>query len=299
MPTLSASAIPEVATALFDEFRWIRAHLATDATRPALDTYAASLYGPRAATLGLYRLPSDTDATTQLRVRVTDFLAFTAHDPVVRGALNDEGRLALGLGASGKVDLARVDPDTRGAALKVAVQESGAPAFDAVLGELAVNTQTGQRYELLQALGSSHDPTLSERARNYGTTPAVAVGELRYLYRSVITDPANVETFWEWFKTHDEALSRRLPDQYQSSVVTLAGANRCTPAQAEQLQAWFAPRIARILGGERILKQQLEAIHQCIALREHEGDASLTAWAAAHTAARAPTGAPAQRMRRR
>jgi len=282
MPTLSASPTPQVATALFDLFAWIREHLATDATRPALDAYALRLYGPRAATLGLRRQPSDTDATTQLRVRLTDFLAFTAHDAVLRSALNGEGRRALGLDGAGTVDLTRVDPDIRKAALKVAVQESGTPAFDAVLGELAVNTQTGQRYELLEALGGTHDPVLGERARDYGTTPAVAVGELRYLYRPMVTEPKDVEVFWEWFKTHEDLLARRLPDQYQSSVILWAAANRCTSAQAEELRTWFAPRIAGILGGDRILKQQLEAIEQCSALREHQGNDSLTAWAAAH-----------------
>jgi alanyl aminopeptidase len=282
MPTLSASPAPQVATALFDRFDWIRDYLATDATRPALDAYAVSLYGPRAKALGLRRLPSDTDATTQLRVRLTGFLAFHAHDPTVRSALNGEGRLALGLDGAAKVDLSRIDPDIREWALIVAVQDSGAPAFDAVLGELAVNHQTRQRYDLLEALGATHDPSLGERARDYGTTPAVAVGELFYLYRTMVGEPENVQAFWEWLKTHEDALARRLPDQYQSSLITWAATNRCTQPQAEALRAWFAPRIGGILGGDRVLKQRLEAIEQCIALREHEGDASLSAWAAAH-----------------
>jgi alanyl aminopeptidase len=282
MPTLSAYAAPQVATALFDRFEWIREYLATDATRPALDAYAVSLYGPRVTALGLRRLPSDTDATTQLRVRLTAFLAFTAHDAALRSALNSEGRRALGLDGTGTVDLSRIDPDIRESALKVVVQDSGAPAFDAVLGELAVNHQTRQRYDLLEALGATHDPTLSERARNYGTTPAVAVGELFYLYRSMVAEPENLDAYWEWFKTHEDALSQRLPDQFQSALIGFAATNRCTSPQAEALRAWFAPRIAGILGGDRVLKQRLEAIDQCIALREHEGNDSLASWAAAH-----------------
>jgi alanyl aminopeptidase len=282
MPPLSSSPAPQVATALFERFDWIREYLATDATRPALDAYAVSLYGPRATTLGLHRLPSDTDTNTQMRVRFTEFLAFTAHDAALRGALNSEGRRALGLDGAGTVDLARIDPDIREAALKIAVQDSGAPAFNAVLGELAVNHQTRQRYDLLEALGATHDPALGERARDYGTTPAVAVGEIAILYRSMVAEPENVDTFWEWLKTHEDALAQRLPDQYQSALISLAAANRCTKPQAEALKAWFQPRIAGILGGDRILKQRLEAIDQCIALKEHEGDDPLGAWVAAH-----------------
>lgn len=240
-------------------------------------------YTHRAATaLGLRRLPSDTDVITQLRVRLIEFLAFTTRDATLRRALNDQGRLALGLDGTGTVDLSRVDPDIREAALKVAVQDSGEPAFKAVLGELAVNHQTRQRYELLAALGATHDPKLGEQARNYGTTSAVAVGELRFLYGSSVAEPENVDAFWQWLKTHYEALAVRLPDQFQSVVIRLAAVNRCSKPQSDELRAWFAPRITNIVGGDRVLAQSLEAIDQCTALREHVGEASLAIWAAAH-----------------
>jgi len=282
MPTFSGSATPQVATALFDRFAWIREYLATDATRPALDAYAASLYGARAAALGLRRLPSDTDVITQLRVRLIEFLAFTTRDAALRRALNDQGRLALGLDGSGTVDLSRVGSDIRGDALKAAVQDSGEPAFKAVLGELAVNHQTQQRYELLAALGATHDPSLGERVRNYGTTSAVAVGELRFLYGSEVAEPENVDAFWQWLKTHYEALAARLPDQFQTLIIRFAGANRCSKAQSDELRTWFEPRITGIVGGDRVLAQSLEGIDQCTALREHLGEASLAIWAASH-----------------
>jgi alanyl aminopeptidase len=282
MPTLAGSQTPQVATALFSRFAWIREYLATDATRPALDAYAASLYAKRAAALGLRRQPSDTDAVTQLRVRLVDFLAFTTRDAALRRELNEQGRIALGLNGTGTVDLARVDADIRGAALEVAVQDSGESAFKAVLGELAVNHQTRQRYELLAALGATHDPVQGEQARNYGTTSAVAVGELRFLYGSSVAEPENVDAFWQWLKTHYDALEARLPDQFQSDIIHLAAVNRCSQSQADELNRWFTPRIANIVGGDRVLAQSLEAIDQCASLREHVGEASLASWAAAN-----------------
>jgi cytosol alanyl aminopeptidase len=271
MPAFSGSATPQVATGLFDRFAWIREYLATDATRPALDAYAASLYAARVTALGLRRLPSDTDVITQLRVRLIEFLAFTTQDAGLRRALNDQGRLALGLDGSGTVDLSRVGSDLRGDALKAAVQDSGEPAFKAVLGELAVNHQTQQRYELLAALGATHDPNLGEQARNYGTTSAVAVGELRFLYGSEVAEPENVDAFWQWLKTHYQALAARLPDQFQTLIIRFAGANRCSKPQSDELRTWFEPRITRIVGGDRVLAQSLEGIDQCAALREHLG----------------------------
>jgi alanyl aminopeptidase len=281
MPTLSQAATPEVATALFDQFRWIRQYLATGATRPALDAFGTALYAPRAGALGLHRAPADTDATTQLRVRLVDFLAFTTHDAALRRALNDQGRLALGLDGGG-TDLSRIDADVRDDALRVTVQESGAPAFQAILGELAVNHQTKERYELLDALGATHDPALGEEARNLGITPAVAVGELPILYNNHVYEPENVDAFFQWLTTHYDALATRLPDQYQSALITVAAKNRCSTAQSDQLREFFAPRVSHIIGGDRVLAQSLETIGQCTALREHVGEASLATWAAAH-----------------
>jgi alanyl aminopeptidase len=282
MPALSSSDLPQVSTALVGQFAWIREYLATDLTRPSLDAFAATLFAPRVAGLGLERQPQDTDMTTELRARLVDVLAVIAHDKDLRRRLNDLGRLALGLDSGGAVDLTHINPDLRADILKVTVQDSGEPAFKAILGELAVNHQTRQRYEMLAALGATHDPKLGEAARDYGLTPAVAVGEIQFLYGSQVAESENRDAFWQWLKSNYAALIARLPDQYQSTLIRFASAKRCASAQSADIRAWFAPRLDTIVGGDRVLAQALESIDQCAALREHVGDQALAAWAAAH-----------------
>jgi alanyl aminopeptidase len=282
MPALATSQIPQVATALLDQFAWIREYLATDTTRPILDAYAMKLYAPRLAALGLQPLPTDTPMATEMRVRLVGFLAFVVQDKALRQELNHQGRIALGLDSGGTVDLTRVSPDLRGAALKAAVQESGEPAFRAIIGELAVNHQTRQRYEMLAALGATHDAKLGEDARNYGATPAVAVGEISSLYSSHVAEKENRQAFWQWMKTHYESLAARLPDQGQSYILRVAGTGRCSKSQYEELQSWFSPRIPTLIGGQRVEAQSLEAIDQCAALRAHAGANALDGWAGSH-----------------
>ncbi len=280
MPTLSGSELPQVATALVGQLAWMRDYLATESTRPRLDAYAATQFAPRMAALGLERRPNDTDVTTELRARLVDVLAVVSREPDLRRQLNHLGRLALGLDSGGAVDLTRLNPDLRGAILKVTVQDSGEPAFKAILGELANTHQTRQRYEMLAALGATHDPKLGEQARNYGLTPAVAVGEIPFLYGSHVAERENRDAFWQWLESNFATLAARLPDQYQSILIRLASTKRCSKAEAEELRAWFAPRIKTIIGGERTLAQSLESIDQCTALREHVGEQALAEWAA-------------------
>ena len=159
------------------------------------------------------------------------------------------------------------------------VQDSGAPAFDAIVGELKTNHQTRQRYTLLAAIGSTHDPKLAQRVLDFGVTPDVAVGELRYIYSSNADQPENRELFWTWFKANFDKLQARLPPFAQGYTPAMAGPGRCSKAQADELQAFFAPRIKQLNGGERVLAQVLEGTNQCATLREHVGEKALAAWA--------------------
>ncbi len=284
IPALASSDMPQVATALLRDFQWIREHLATDATRPALDAYATALYAPRLKSLGLQRRADETASTTNLRVRLAEFLALTVRNADVRKSLNQEGRKVLGLDGGGKVDLAHADPDLLKTMLMVTVQESGKPAFEAVLGELGHNHETAQRYELLAALGATRDAALGERARDYALTPAVQLGEMSRLYGANIDEPENRAAFWTWFQAHYEPLKERMSPLARGYLPAVPASGRCSTAQADELRNFFEPRIKDLTGGERILAQTLEGIAQCNSLREHVGEKSLATWAEEHPA---------------
>jgi alanyl aminopeptidase len=137
---------------------------------------------------------------------------------------------------------------------------------------------------LLGALGATFDGKLGEQARDYGLTPAVQVGEMFSLYRAQLGVPENRAAFWVWYKAHFDAFRDRLPPGAQSSLPKIAAFGRCTSAQADELQEWFAPRIEHLIGGDRGLAQALEGVNQCSSLREHVGEKALTEWAEAHRA---------------
>ncbi|MEO7324602.1 MAG: M1 family metallopeptidase [Dokdonella sp.] len=285
MPGLAASEMPHVATALFDSFEWIREHLADDTTRPLLDAYASRLYGRRLEQLGYHHKEGEASTATAMRTRLADFLALDVRDARVRGELAKQGRAALGLDGSGKVDLASADADLRTIALQVAVQESGVPAFDAAQKELASNHDTTQRYALLSALGATRDPVLAERARNYGLTSSVQIGEMGRLYEAQIREPENRSAMWQWLTAHYDVYRARLPVFAQPYLPKSVANGRCSNTSADELSTFFAPRIKDLIGGERGLGQTVEGIRQCAALREKAGTRALKAWAETHPAA--------------
>jgi len=288
MPALAGSDMPQVATALFTPFEWIREQLADARTRPALDAYASAIYGPRLKQLGYHRKPGDASTTIALRTRLAGFLALIVRDPTVRAELAKQGRAALGLDGSGKVDLARADSDLLRDALQVTVQEDGVAAFDAVQKEFVVNRDTAQRYALLAALGATRDPVLAERARNYGLDPAVQVGELYNIYDAQEDEPENRAAMWQWLPAHYDAYRARLPAFRRGYMPRTFADGRCSATEADELSAFFAPRIKDLVGGDRGLGQTLEGIRQCASLREHIGANGLAAWIESHPNAHPP-----------
>ncbi len=280
LPVLAKSDQPQVATALLGTVEWLHEQLVNKTTLPVLDAYVTHIYGPRLQAIGYRKNANESSETTQMREDLANFLALLVRDPVTRKALDAQGRAALGLDGSGKVDLSKADPDLLRVALKVTVQEAGQPAFDAVINELKTNHQTRQRYTLLAALASTHDSELSQRALDYGLTPAVAVGELRYVYGATADEPEDRAGYWQWFKTNFDKLQARMPpfaQGYAPAMVRLPG--NCSKAQTEEIRAFFEPRIKQMNGGERVLAQVLEGTNQCAALREHVGEKALESWA--------------------
>ncbi len=278
MPALAKSDMPQVATALLDTFEWIREELADDHVRGVLDAYATSIYAPRMAQLGYHRRAADTSTTIALRQRIAGFLALIVRDPGVRKELAAQGRAALGLDGSGTIDLSRADPDLLRTILRVTVQEGGAPAFDAAQKAFAANRDTNQRYALLAALGATRDPALAEKARDFGLDPSVQVGELANIYEANVDEPENRAAAWQWLQAHYAAYRERLPAFRAGYMPKTFADGRCSGAEADELSAFFAPRIKELVGGDRGLGQTLETIRQCASLREHEGPKALDAW---------------------
>jgi cytosol alanyl aminopeptidase len=280
LPVLALSDHPQVATALMGTVEWLHERLANKTTQPVLDAYATHIYGPILQKIGYRKNPNESSETTQMREDLANFLALVVRDPVTRKALDQQGRAALGLDGGGKVDLEKADADLLRVSLKVTVQDAGQPAFDAIMNELKTNHQTRQRYTLLAALASTHQADLSQRALDYGLTPAVAVGEMRYIYSATAEEPEDRAGYWQWFKTNFEKLQARMPPFAQGHVpamVSLPG--NCSKGQAEEIRAFFEPRIKQMNGGERVLAQVLEGTNQCAALREHVGEKALESWA--------------------
>ncbi|MGY3263954.1 M1 family aminopeptidase [Lysobacter sp. HA35] len=266
LPRFANANVRQTATAGMGSTEWMSERLlGDDKARDAFHTKVAAIYRPRLERLGLTPKPGEAEDDALLRSSLVDFFALNLKDPAVRKEMNRVGRQVLGLDGDGQLHADAAARDLRDTALVVALQEGGAPAFDAAEKYFRASQDAVLRSELLTAMGATHVPALDDRAR-------ALVFEKGLLRRNEIfpivggqTDTVATRTaLRDWVDAHFAELEARLAPA-GASLVRLYSAGMCSDADADALQAKFTPRMAQVEGGPRELEQTVEGIRLCAA----------------------------------
>jgi cytosol alanyl aminopeptidase len=265
---LAGDEQPAVADEPMGLLRTSRDWLEGDPLRPKVEAYGRKLYAPVMAKLG-WRPKSQKDETPErreLRQSVLAFLSFVAMDPAVRKEAARLGRAYAGIDGDGKLHPEVVEPELAGIALSVAVEEGGAPVFDAVLGRLGTTEDDLVRGRILGALGSARDPKLAERARQLTIDGKLRVSESMAPLFAQMGQPEVREATFRWMKEHVDALITKLPSARAASLPYLA-MSFCDEAHAADVESFFGGRIEKLEGGPRNLSSAVEGIRLCAARR--------------------------------
>lgn len=208
-------------------------------------------------------------------------LALSAQDPEVRAKLAHQGTAWLDA-------FEHAEPANRDAALRVvqrqegldgdaidlaltaAADNVGAPFVERLVAALGHAAGGEVRKRLVQALAQVQEPGGAQLVRELVLAPAVHRNEvLALLHPQLDAGPQQAEA-WAWVGTHLDALLATLSEKDRGRLVT-AGSGQCDQKAADALDAQFAPRIATLPGGARVLAQAKERIVQCAAERRVQG----------------------------
>jgi len=266
LPKFASAPVRQTATAGMYNTEWMATYLLRDeAARDAFHARVADIYRPRLEQLGLSPKPGDSDDDKLLRASLVGFFAETLEDPAVRKAMDAAGRAVLGLDGDGTLDLDAAPEDLRGVAISVAVEEGGEAAFDAALAHFRASQDAVLRSQLLSAIGATGNPALDERARALVFEPGLLRrNEIFPVVGGQAGEEASAPALRQWIDAHFGELEARLSPA-GAAIVNLYAAGMCSNAEADALQAKFAPRMEAVEGGPRQLKQSVEAIRLCAA----------------------------------
>ncbi|HEY8428521.1 MAG TPA: ERAP1-like C-terminal domain-containing protein, partial [Sandaracinaceae bacterium] len=151
-----------------------------------------------------------------------------------------------------------------GVALTVAVQESDAAFFDHLLETFRRSDDALFRARALAALGATHDPELGRRALELALDPSLRVNEVTTTISRQLGMEETRGRAWEWLREHFDQVFARVASTRAGHAPWLA-AGFCSGERADEVRAFFEPRIEALPGGPRNLRGALEAIRLCTA----------------------------------
>jgi alanyl aminopeptidase len=127
------------------------------------------------------------------------------------------------------------------------------------------------RRHLLRALSSAIDDDGAAFARALAIDERMRTNEWYVPGVVLMKDARTRDDTWRWVKDKWPRFVQRVPEM-ERGYLPYAGQGLCTEQDAADVEAFFAPKLAELFGGERVLAQVAEGIRLCAALRAHHAE---------------------------
>ncbi len=253
----------------------VRPDFLEGAAAKAYPAWVRRHFGARARALGLKPRAGESEDIRQLRPQLVRFVARLGEDPLLI-------RAAQALTAQWLQDPTSVDPEILNTALVIAGTFGDAALHSTLVERLKTSPDRATRYRLVLALGAFRDPALVQANMALieagPVDPRELVGgfhgpvewasshePLGLLSRAVLWPPTRQVVF-QAVADHFESFASRLPERSAGNLFYV-GSAFCDASHRAAVEAAFAPRAEKAIGGKRELAQTLESIDLCIADR--------------------------------
>ena len=259
---LAADPTIEVANEPLGLLREASTWLAKDPLRAKAEAYSSKLFGPVARNLGFEPKPGEDTSRGRLRRDVLGFLAEYARDAGVRADLQKRGRAYFG--DDGVLHPTAVAPDLASLALRTWAEGGDAKTFDALRGALGKTEKAPDRERLLVAAASIRAPAVAAQARALALDPALRANEMLTPIFTQMERAEARDEVWTWFKANYDGLFARLKDvPFGPLGLLYVPGWFCDEAHADDVKAFFDPKVSAFDGGPRALATTVEDIRLC------------------------------------
>ncbi|WP_163991341.1 M1 family metallopeptidase [Pyxidicoccus caerfyrddinensis] len=224
-------------------------------------------YGPRARQLGFTPRKGETEDTRLLRGRLVRLAGREGGDP----KLVAEART---LADAWLKDKRAVAPEMVDTVLAIAAGHDDAAFQQKLITAVRTEQDRKTRQQLIQALGGFTDPELAKQSfaliLEKDLDPRESIG-MFFGPRN----PRTAATVYDFVTQNYDKLVGDSPDALLpkdwAARMSFVGFGFCDANKRKQVADFFTERNARAQGGPRMLAQVLEAVDQCTALKEAQG----------------------------
>lgn len=265
---------PRTDLAVLKTLTGLRQYLVLKEDRETFDGWVNGLYGPRAKELGFNPGASEAVGRTMLRDKLTEILVGETGEPEIRKRLENvlaRQKLSIGDGLpSGRVIFGHNRAD---AILALGVKQIGKPFTDDLVDRILSGEARGRDHMILKALAKTENKGLGRRLMDdFLLSDTLRTEAVFTLAQGLARNPEQAEGFWAWIGRANNlpGLLARVPESSQYEIVQY-GRSICDEGQRDLFEAVIGSHLQDIAGGAAEYAQSLEAISQCLAIKEAKG----------------------------
>jgi cytosol alanyl aminopeptidase len=247
-------------TEILDALRSIDRAFVSAELRPAFARYVQALCGPAARRLGWRSAETQPDDERFRREGILIAFGDLGDDAATLAEASRRARAWLQAPAADGGDLARI-------ALPLAGKRGDAALFDGLRAVVAAPPTPETRVLALSGLAAFEDPALIERTLGLVLDGTIKAQDLRYLFPVMGLRPAGRDLVHAWIVRHFDELARRFPSHVTGRLVRTIPA-LCDARRVRAAGQLLQPRVAKLEGVERDLRQSLEEGRRCAALAD-------------------------------
>jgi len=207
-------------------------------------------------------LPSDAPGVRNVRATLVRLLGNDGEDPQViafaKKTVADYMQKAQG-----------IDPTLLDACFPVAAAHGDAALYDAFLAKLKTTSGSSQEYyRYFRSLAAFRDPALLKRTLEWTLGPDVRNQDMGIMMR-VLANPAGQQLAWTFIKDRYADIQNKAGESiFGAQYAYYAVGAFCDPKSRGEAQQFLQEHA--VPGLDRVGKQQLERVDQCIDLRQRE-----------------------------
>ena len=232
-----------------------------------IQAFVRGNFGPRLAPLGLAAKPGEAPVNALTRQYLVQLLLEEGHDPALTAQLAKAGHTYL---SSGGKDLGGIAPELRIEAMRAGVMAEGAPFADSVMDAMRASDDEYFTQSAIYALTGANDDATLKKLLDMTLTPAIRIGDVRYVFRYMLAEQKGRDVAWAWFKTNYSNVLKRLSSYGMGDMPDILQ-YACDGNAKADLAAFFGPRTSQLTGTLRRLKENEDRIDRCVAFKQAKG----------------------------
>jgi aminopeptidase N len=255
---------PQVVSSAIEGLVGVRTAFVPDSLKNLFAVYVRRTLSPALERVGYDKQPGEDETVSTMRGDLLRWLANRGQDAKVMA-------FAQSAAARYLADSTSVDPGIADAVVSLAAKKGDAAMFADYQRRLESTDVPAIRRRFLSALGAFEDPALEAKALDYMLSDKVRPTETFIIMRGLgERDEATGQHMFQWMTSHYDQLATRVPPP-SLRFMPLMGSG-CSAERLAATLAFFGDPKHAMPGVEKTLERVSDNVHNCISLRDREGE---------------------------